>query len=226
MNKNELKTLVQKYFNLVEANTTPEIKFAEATLADGTKITNMSEGDFAVGQELHVITAEGEHVLAPAGEHTTESGIVITVDEAGIITGVHYPDAEGEGSLEEEAPAEEAATEEPIAEEMEEHEVSPEGEVSEEVEVESPIEESTETPVAEIVEAVIEAISGEIEEMKSKVAMMEEKLAAYEEKMAAPAASPVAKAAFNRTNKTESKKEVSAKDIQKEMILAAFKKRK
>jgi hypothetical protein len=39
-------------------------------------------------------------VVAPEGEHTTESGIVLTVDSESVITGVKYPDEEGEGSLE------------------------------------------------------------------------------------------------------------------------------
>ena len=101
MNKTELKDLVKKYFNLTEINAKNKTVFAEATLVDGTKVSNKMEGDFEVGQELYVITEEGEEVAAPAGEHTTESGIVVTVSEEGIITGIHHPDQEGEGSLEE-----------------------------------------------------------------------------------------------------------------------------
>jgi hypothetical protein len=71
-----------------------------ATLADGTKIETDGEGDFQVGEKLYVITEEGERVDAPEGEHTTESGIVLTVDSESLITGVKYPDEEGEGSLE------------------------------------------------------------------------------------------------------------------------------
>jgi len=76
-----------------------DMEMSEATLTDGTKI--MSEGEkFEVGQQLYMITEEGEKVTAKEGEHTTESGIVITVDAEGIITGVKYPDESGEGSLE------------------------------------------------------------------------------------------------------------------------------
>lgn len=71
-----------------------------ATLADGTKIETDGEGDFQVGEKLFVITEDGERADAPEGEHTTESGIVLTVDAESIITGVKYPDEEGEGSLE------------------------------------------------------------------------------------------------------------------------------
>lgn len=84
----------------------PEVateEMAEAELADGTKITNKEEGDFAEGQMLYVIDAEGNEVMAPEGEHTTKSGIVLVVDAEGKITGVKYPDVEGEGSLEDQS---------------------------------------------------------------------------------------------------------------------------
>lgn len=73
---------------------------SKATLTDGTEIMTDEEGEFAPGQMAYVITQEGEKVKAPEGEHTTESGIVITVDAEGRITGVKYPDEAGEGSLE------------------------------------------------------------------------------------------------------------------------------
>jgi hypothetical protein len=71
-----------------------------ATLADGTKIETDTPGEFTVGDEVYVITEDGEREQAPEGEHTTESGITITVDGEGVITGVKYPDEEGEGTLE------------------------------------------------------------------------------------------------------------------------------
>jgi ribosomal protein L21E len=73
---------------------------SKATLTDGTVIETDETGDFQVGQKLFVITQEGDRVQAPEGEHTTESGIVLTVDAEGFITGVKYPDEAGEGSLE------------------------------------------------------------------------------------------------------------------------------
>jgi len=77
---------------------TPEV-MSKAKLTDGTEIETDESGDFAVGQKLYAITKEGEKVPAPEGEHTTESGIVLTVDSSGTITGVKYPDEAGEGSL-------------------------------------------------------------------------------------------------------------------------------
>lgn len=89
-----------------EAETDVEVEtevneFTKATLTDGTEIMTEEEGEkFEVGQKLYAKTKEGEIVTAPEGEHTTDSGIVLTVDGEGFITGVKYPDESGEGSLE------------------------------------------------------------------------------------------------------------------------------
>lgn len=74
-------------------------EFDEAKLVDGTTIG--TDGDFEVGKKLYVKDEEGNWVQAPVGEHSTESGMVLTVDEEGTITGLRKPDGEGEGSLEE-----------------------------------------------------------------------------------------------------------------------------
>lgn len=83
----------------VEVETETDM-MSRATLADGTTIETDEEGDFAVGQQLYVVKEDGERSKAPEGEHTTESGITLTCDAEGVITGVKYPDEEGEGSLE------------------------------------------------------------------------------------------------------------------------------
>lgn len=87
---------------VADASTDIEIEtevMSRATLADGTKIETDEEGDFQVGQKLFVVTEGGDKTAAPEGMHTTDSGIAVTVDAAGIITGVKYPDESGEGSL-------------------------------------------------------------------------------------------------------------------------------
>ena len=189
MNKQELKSLAMKYFNLTditdstENNEEVKTNFASATLADGTKITNMVEGDFEVGQELHVITEEDQHVIAPEGSHTTDSGIVITVSGQGIITGVKYPDQEGEGSLEE-ASKEEMSSEEEAAEETAE-----ESEEKTELAEEETVMEDDETQMdemevrEEIIAAIAEVVMPEMEGLKAKLAEHEEKLVEHEEKM-------------------------------------------
>ena len=157
MNKEQLKALVKAHFNLVEREEVVETvaeKFAEATLVDGTQITNDSADDFAIGQTLYVVTEDGSKVIAPVGEHTTEDGTAIVVDEYGVITGIHKPDQAPEGSL--------AIAEEQMAEE--EGIVAPEA---------APV------SIEDVVKAVIDTVKPEIELMKTKLADMEEKMKSY-----------------------------------------------
>lgn len=159
-------------------------KFDDATLADGTKITNKSDEKFAPGQNLYVVDAEGNEVTAPEGEHTTESGIVLTVDANGVITGVKEPDMEGEGSL--------AAKKE---EKMEE-EYSPAEKV---LEVAEAVVESGMTP--EAVLEIVAPIVAEIAAVREEVAMMKK---AFEDYKDGPAAESMKKS-FSKLNfgKTE-----------------------
>lgn len=229
MNKEELKSLVKKYFNLTENITSEqneEVKeesFASAKLADGTEISNKEAGDFAVGQTLYVITEAGDEVIAPSGEHTTESGISITVDGEGKITGVHRPDEAGEGSLSEEEYSKEEAPSEESTEnktELAEHDEA-------EITVgDEPIHaaEDVDSIKEEIVEAILETVAPEIEALKAKLAEHEEKL---KEHMSAPAVEPVeeAKAKFSATltnkNNVWAKEPFNQKKAQYEMILKA-----
>lgn len=232
MNKNELKELVKKHFSLVEKTedtNTPEVnteqQFAEATLVDGTKVSNKADAEFEVGQELYVITDSGEDVIAPSGEHTTESGIVVTVDEAGKITGIARPDEGGEGALAEDS-IEEAMAETPIAEEMA-------AEEAEETKTElADHGDDEKMEITEIVDVVMESISPKMEEIKAELNSCMTKLAEYEEKMEAfskePATVPTESqfAKIERIKKGESKSNsFNAKDAQKEMILKAFKRK-
>lgn len=214
MQKEELKSLVQKYFNLVEAKETTKETFVEAELIDDTKITNMVDADFEVGQVLHVITEEGEHVLAPSGEHVTKSGIILTVDGEGIITGVKHPEGEGEGSLE--AAEEVEMSEETVVEESKE-------EMAEEIVEETTMEEDGIKEA--IVEAIAEVVAPELEAMKQKMAEIEEKMKDY--MSATPSAVPTAEAKFAKIKevKQNGPKGLSfnAKEAQKEMILKAWK---
>jgi len=191
LNKEELKDIVKKYFNLAEknetlVNTKVKEKFTEATLADGTKISNMVDADFEVGQELHVHTEAGEMVVAPSGEHTTESGIVITVDGEGKITGVKHPDAEGEGSLEAS----------PVSEEM--AEVDPGVVTSEDVATGDESESFEDGDVREaIISAIAEVVAPELEMLKAKMSEMEEQMKKHYS--AEPAAKPSLESKFSKT---------------------------
>jgi len=222
MDKETLKNLVKSYFQLEEKQTSKDIKteelteqkFDEATLVDGTKVTNMLEEPFAVGQELHVILEDGTHVIAPEGSHDTESGITLVVDAEGKITGVHRPESEGEGSLAEHDEKVEMA-EETVTEgktELAEDEI-----IEEEI-----LQEDDDDVKKAVVEAIAEVIAPEIEALKAKLAEHEEKLKEY---MSAPSVEPVneAKAKFSATitpkDKVWSKEPFNQKQAQYEMIL-------
>jgi len=218
MQKEELKTLVKKYFNLTDNNTnSTDVKaesFDSAKLVDGTEITNMSDDEFAVGQELHVITEAGEHVIAPSGEHTTDSGIVLVVDGEGKITGYHRPGETGQGSLSEQVMTSETKT------------------VTEEKLAESDISVGDE-PISmkeEIVEAIMESVGPEIEALKSKLATMEDKMSSYEERMSAhmssPAADPIEtreklSATLTKKDTAWSTEPFDQKKVQYDMVLKA-----
>jgi len=207
MNKQELKSLVCKYFNLTEITDSTENNveeklnnFATAELADGTKVSNDVEGDFEVGQTLYVITEEGEKVVAPEGEHSTISGIVITIDESGAVTGVHYPDQEGEGSLEE-------ASKEEMSEES--TEVEDKTELAEE-ELDGHEEDETQMDDIreEVIAAIAEVVLPEMEALKAKLSEHEEKLEEHEEQMKehySKTPASVSKTATSRFSKNSNK---------------------
>ena len=188
MNKSELKDLVKNYFSLEDKNIeTPETveNFQSAKLVDGTPISNKSEDEFEVGQEVYVTTEAGDEVLAPSGEHALDNGDVLVVDGEGKITGLHKPDETGQGSLSKE----EESSEETLAEVKEETKEELDNEVIEtgdlplaEHEDEAEMDEH-EDKRAEIVEAILEEIAPKIEEMQKKLAEHEEKMAEHDEKM-------------------------------------------
>lgn len=180
MTKEQLKDLVKEHFNLVEQSE----NFADATLEDGTKVTNDMADEFAEGQKLLVITEDGEKVAAPEGDHVTKSGIVLTADAEGIITGVKRPDEEGEGSAdlaEEVETIEETMSEETVEETVEE-------EMAEEVEDETKMEEMP--SLEEIIEVVGDAIEEKMRKYDDKIKMMEVDILDIKEKMSAFASEP------------------------------------
>jgi len=188
MNKSELKDLVKNYFSLEDKNIeTPETveNFQSAKLVDGTPISNKSEDEFEVGQEVYVTTEAGDEVLAPSGEHALDNGDVLVVDGEGKITGLHKPDETGQGSLSKE----EESSEETLAEVKEETKEELDNEVVESGDL--PMSEHSddeeldehEDKRAEIIEAILEEIAPKIEEMQKKLAEHEEKMAEHDEKM-------------------------------------------
>lgn len=68
-----------------ETTETTDITLASATLVDGTIVK--TEGDFEVGKQLLVETAEGD-IPAPEGQHETTDGLLVSVDAEGVITSI------------------------------------------------------------------------------------------------------------------------------------------
>jgi hypothetical protein len=68
--------------------------FATTKLVDGTtEVTNNSESDLQVGDELFVVT-DSTLTPAPFGTHETREGLLVSVDEAGRIVRIETKDAE------------------------------------------------------------------------------------------------------------------------------------
>ena len=124
-----------------EAAETEKVEMAQATLVDGTVVE--TEGDLEVGKALSVITEEGP-IAAPEGMHETTEGLLVTVDEAGVITQI-----------------EEVSEEEEMKEEIAMEEEKEQMEIEDEM-------------IIKIVEAMqpffeeIKEVKAEIEEMKGK----------------------------------------------------------
>jgi len=200
MNKEQLKELVKKYFSLTEMteteNTSEEKQnFDSATLVDGTKITNKKDSSFAVGDELYVETEAGEEVLAPSGEHTTESGITVTVDGEGKITGIARPEGGDEGSLaehEEEMSAKDTSENTTEEVKLEEDEIDMEDVVEETMDIKE-----------EIIEAIMTEVGPAIEELRNKLAEHETIMTEHEEKMkeymSAPSKKPLAESKYAKS---------------------------
>lgn len=243
MNKEELKSLVKKYFQLEDKQpdqplTEETQKFSEAKLQDGTVVTNMTDAPFEVGQTLHVITESGEHVIAPTGEHLLEDGTLVVIDEQGTITGIKQPDATGEGSLEaskeemsEETTADNAeektelsdeATEETETEadektEMADHEITDEETSMEEHDIRE-----------EIISAIADVVQPEIEAMKQKMAEIEEAMKEHYSKT--PASEPTVESRFSKIQEVKNGEKkglngFNAKQAQMEMVLSNLKSR-
>ena len=184
MNKSELKDLVKNYFSLEDKNIeTPESveNFQSAKLVDGTPISNKSEDEFEVGQEVYVTTEAGDEVIAPSGEHALDNGDVLVVDGEGKITGLHKPDESGQGSLSKEEASEETEVE------LADNAINESGDLPlsehEGEEIATGDEPQALDDRAEIIEAILEEIAPKIEEMQKKLEEHEVKMAEHEEKM-------------------------------------------
>lgn len=164
----ELKELVKKRFNLVEAETemATEVSFGEIKTADG-ELTLVYEGEeLAVELPIFVSTPDG-NIPAPDGEHMLEGGIKIET-VGGVIKEISKEEAEVEIEIE----AEEK-------EEMKEEEKM-EDVVVEDIPAEAaPAIEEIISAIADVVTPMIEEMKKEIEAMKAKFEKTEQKVETF-----------------------------------------------
>lgn len=155
---------------------------AVAKLVDGTEVH--VEGEFAPGEQLHVVAEDGSFLPAPEGEHITEDGMKITVDAAGVIVSV-------------EESAEEVAAEK-------EEEMEKEEEKMEEIEVETPVEGEVAAEITEeVVQAVVDAIAPVVAEVAQITEEMKKLKASFAEFSNEPAGEPV-RNNFSKESKSKS----------------------
>lgn len=189
MNKEELRELVKKHFNLVEPTAevegtkeemseevVSEQNFGEIKTADGELTLTYEGEELAVGLPIFIVTEDG-NVPAPDGEHALEGGVTIETEAGAII----------EISAEEEEITEEVtetvASEEKMSEEVESSEEIFEETIEEEVMEEK--EEEIVMAIAETILPMIEEMKKDIEEMKSKFSETEKKVETFASQPAA-----------------------------------------
>jgi hypothetical protein len=157
----------------IDAPAPVEVKFVDATLADGTKVT--AEGDaFVPGATLYVVTPEG-NVTAPEGEHTLEDGTIVQVDAQGVIIEVA-------AATEDATPEEPAAPATPAA--MEDQTVAVPDAVAPAM-------------TEEVVQAVVDALTPIVEQLQTVQAELAKMKVQFSAFSAEPAAAPLKKNNFS-----------------------------
>ena len=162
-----------------------QVKLASEKLADGKTVVEAEE--FVVGADLAVVAEDGSKSPAPAGEHVTESGKKIVVDEAGKIVSIEEGESESEGPKVE---IEVEKTAEPVKKGEEQVKMAEEDPMKESL-LKEKMEEKIEEKISEAMKKVMMAMEPmikDVAEMKAKVAKMEE---AYAKFSKAPAAGKI-----------------------------------
>ena len=175
MTSTELKDLVKAHFNLVEADVIEETNetFGELKDENGAFTLRFPGDSLQIGDKVTVVTAEGQEMDAPNGEHRLEDGTRIVTKDS-VVTEI--TSADGEKAMEEETKEEMASEEET---EMAEHEEEKMEEVEEEKMEEAKIE--------DIVEAIVSEVKDEMAKVVEKMKALEDKVSKME---ALPAAEP------------------------------------
>ena len=212
MNKEHLKELVKAHFNLVDM---PETKETFGEVYDENKAFKfVFPGEsLKVGDEVKVVTEEGQESLAPDGYHKLEDGTVIKT-EGSSVTEISTPSEESSESMGEEFGADEEKSQvEGTTAQNESTDVDPNPE--------APITTVSEEELKKMVKmAVDEAIASTIEGVEEEMAKMKAK---FEEFSKAPATE---KTMANAASKTKIDQFSATNDRQANIMLAALKNKK
>jgi len=163
-----------------------KVEMANATLIDGTEVS--VEGDFEVGKTLSVITEEGS-IPAPAGVHQTTENLLVTVNDAGVITQIEEISEEAQKDEEKEEMEEDKKEE--VA--MEDHGDKEKMEEEDKVEMQE-----------EMIVKIVDAMKPYFEEIKEMQKEVEEMKAKFQKFSKEPAAKPVKKAEAFEANRISS----------------------
>ena len=126
-----------------------EVELATMMMGDG--VTKVEAESFEADNEVVVVTEDEQRIPVPVGEYEMEDGMIMVIEEEGIIKEMK--------AKEEEAPAEE---ESPVEEEAKKEEEM-------EAEVSQPIKKTVESIVKETFFSEMEALKKENEELKAKL---------------------------------------------------------
>ena len=195
MNKEQLKELVKAHFNLVEHTpSVTEEKFGK--IFDENKAFQIVfPGDkLKVGDEVKVVTTDGQESLAPDGEHRLENGTTIVTEGSSVVS---ITDAEGnkEEEMAEENPGLAAKEDEEDASKKEGF-AGPKDDISN-VEGTTPQNSTTTTDpsVSELTGPVDTEAKQELAKMKEEMKYMKDEMKAmkakFEEMAKSPASSKV-----------------------------------
>jgi hypothetical protein len=208
MNKEQLKELVKAHFNLVEhtSSVTAE-KFGE--LYDENKAFKIVfPGDtLKVGDEVKVVTAEGQESLAPDGYHKLEDGTTIKTEGSSVVE-IESAEGKSEEEMADENPGLAAKNEEEIAAEKVGF-AGPRADISN---VEGTTAQNSTTDINGALKSMgdtVAEIQGMVTAMKAEMASMKAK---FEEMAKSPASTKVTMSADNN-KETFSSENLQAKQM-------------
>ena len=184
MNKEQLKELVKQHFGLVDRTpVVTEEKFGEV-FDENKAFKIVFPGDtLEVGDEVKVVTAEGQESLAPDGIHKLENGTTIKTEGSSVVE-IISPEGEKEEKMNEEDGL--GALEEKIKEEVKEAFAGPKESISG-VQGTTPQNAVTETnvPVSTLTGPVKTEADEEFKKDKEEMKKMKEEMKSMKDEMKA-----------------------------------------